>query len=70
MSKEIERPDCVTDEHLEFLDELRDSGETNMFGARPYLVDEFMLSKDESAKVLSYWMASFGERHKATAKEI
>lgn len=58
------RPDFVTDEHLEYLDELRESGDTNMFGARPYLMLEFPdLSKDEASKVLVYWMQSFSERH-------
>jgi hypothetical protein len=62
----MERPAIVTDEHLEYLDELRESGETNMFGARPYLINEFGLDKQEAASVLSYWMSSFGERHKKT----
>lgn len=60
-SETLTRPDCVTDEHLIFLDELRESGETNMFGARPYLMDEFELDKKTAAIVLSYWMKSFGK---------
>jgi hypothetical protein len=61
----MERPAFVTEEHLEYLDELRESGETNMFGARPYLMREFpLLDKNEAGMVLSYWMKSFGERHK------
>lgn len=61
-----ERPEFVSDEHLEFLDELRESGETNMFGARPYLMRYFPgLSKEEAGDVLSYWMSSFSERHPA-----
>ena len=60
----IEKPVVVEDEHLEYLDELRDSGVTNMFGARSWLMDEFSeLSKSEAGVVLSYWMKSFGERH-------
>jgi len=39
----IERPECVMDEHLDYLDELRDSGITNMFGAWPYLMSMFDL---------------------------
>jgi hypothetical protein len=57
-----ERPECCTDEHLEYLDELRESGDTNMFGARPYLQSEFPdLDDHDSAAVLSYWMKSFGK---------
>ena len=59
----MDRPSIVTDEHLEYLDELRDSGDTNMFGARPYLAVEFGLSKNEAREILSYWMKSYGERH-------
>ena len=46
-------------EHKEFLDELRESGRTNMFGASPFLMDEFGLSKQEARAILSEWMASF-----------
>jgi hypothetical protein len=54
----------VTDEHLEFLDELRESGDTNMFGARPYVQRAFPeLKGEQAAKVLTYWMESFSERH-------
>jgi hypothetical protein len=61
----MERPSFVTEEHLNYLDELRESGATNMFGARPYLMREFpLLDNDEAGMVLSYWMRSFGERHK------
>ena len=28
-------------EHLDYLDELRESGITNMFGARPYLMQSY-----------------------------
>jgi len=59
-----DRPDFVTDEHLEYLDELRESGNTNMFGARPYVRHEFPeLSDKEASAVLTYWMATFSERH-------
>lgn len=62
MSKVKEkRPTIVTDEHLTFLDELRESGITNMYGAAPYLRQEFPLSKPESHEVVAYWMKTFGE---------
>lgn len=61
------KPDFVEDEHLEYLDILRKSGVTNMYGARPYLIEEFPeLSKDEAGKVLMYWMHTFSERHPVT----
>lgn len=56
------RPEFVKQEHLDFLDVLRESGETNMFGARPFLEREFPeLTGLVSSKVLSYWMKTFGQ---------
>ena len=55
------RPRFVTDEHLVYLDELRESGETNMFGAGSYIEDEFALSRQEARHILTYWMKTFGE---------
>ena len=59
----IERPAIVTDEYLEYLDALRESGATNMYGAVPYLTDEFDLSRLDASATLAYWMKSFSERH-------
>ena len=59
------QPEALTDEHLEYLDDLKDSGVTNMFGARPHLLSEFPeLSEKEGATILCYWMKTFSERHK------
>jgi hypothetical protein len=58
-----ERPEGMTDEHLDFLDDLRESGVTNMFGAAPYLVRAFGLDRDTAKTYLSLWMRTFGERH-------
>jgi hypothetical protein len=55
----MERPNKVTDEHLSFLDELRESGETNMFGASPYIVKKFGVPIKEAQRILIYWMESF-----------
>lgn len=55
-----ERPAIVEDEHLEYLDTLRASGVTNMFGAGPYLQKEFGLGRLDSNDVLVYWMKTFG----------
>ena len=55
------RPEYVTDEHLEYLDDLRESGATNMFGAAAYLEPEFGVSRRLARDILSYWMQTFGE---------
>ena len=50
----------IKDMHT-FLNDLRDSGVTNMFGAAPYLQREFGLDKREARQVLANWMQSFSE---------
>lgn len=55
-----ERPKIVTERHLEYLDELRESGETNMWGAGVYLENEFRLNSKDAKEILFYWMKSFG----------
>ena len=42
-----------------YLNELRESGITNMFGAAPYLREEFSLGTRDARKVLTHWMDSF-----------
>lgn len=60
----MERPEFVTEEHLVFLDNLRESGATNMWGAGEYLENEYPeLSEKEAGKILLYWMDTFGERN-------
>lgn len=56
-----ERPEFVTDEHLEYLDELRESGDTNMWGASRYVEEEFEMNHDTAGKILLYWMKTFGD---------
>ena len=60
----MNKPDFITKEHLEYLDALRDSGETNMFSAGIYLRREFELSGDMARTILTYWMKAFSEQHK------
>ncbi len=53
-------------EHLEYLDDLRDSGVTNMFGAAPYLQGAFPeLDRRQAGKVLVDWMETFESRVEA-----
>lgn len=57
----MSRPLEVTNEHLEYLDGLRESGVTNMFGAGEYVERKFGLAKKASRAILMYWMESFGK---------
>ena len=53
------------DQIFEYLDELRESGVTNMFGAPQYLIDEFDLDKIDAREYVQKWMNTFEERHPA-----
>ena len=55
------RPEFVEDEHLEYLDELRESGITNMFGSAPYLQEAFDLDRHTARDIVAYWMGTFGK---------
>lgn len=59
MVEQIIRPKTVLNEHLKYLDNLRKTGLTNMFGAGIYLEDQFDLSKADAKIVLIYWMKTF-----------
>ena len=49
-TEEEPRPEFVTDEHLLFLDELRESGEINMFGAAQNISGIFEISEQQARK--------------------
>ena len=46
-------------EHKEFLDALRESGKTNMFGAGRYLQEEFGIDRTEAREILLEWIKTF-----------
>ena len=48
-------------EYFSYLNDLRDSGQTNMFGAGEYLERDFNLDKREAREILAKWMKSFDE---------
>ena len=45
-----------------FLNDLRDSGKVNMFGARPYIIKTFGTGEKKSSEILILWMKNFEER--------
>ena len=78
MPETTERPDFCTEEELDtylvYLDTLRASGATNMWGAARYLEARFpelaegsrdYQSAPKARAVLLYWMHTFSERHPA-----
>ena len=44
--------------YFDYLNDLRDSGRTNMFGVVPYLQAEFGLDKNTARQLLAKWMKS------------
>ncbi len=64
----IMKPGIVKDEHLQFLDGLRETSVTNMYGTGEYIQDEFGVSRVEARAILGYWMESYSERHPISIK--
>jgi hypothetical protein len=46
-------------QYFDYLEKLRKSGVTNMFGAAPYLQREFGLDRHEARDILKQWMESY-----------
>jgi hypothetical protein len=56
-------------EVMEYLNDLRDSGITNMFGATPYIVRHCEIPEKEARRILGLWMNNFKEGNYETVKE-
>ena len=50
---------CLWERYFTFLDNLRKSGATNMFGAAPYLQNSFGIDRTEARKIHIAWMETF-----------
>ena len=48
-----------------YLNDLRASNQTNMFGVTPYIQNEFGLNRAQSIKILLLWMNNFHEDKEA-----
>jgi len=59
------RPDFVEDEHLEYLDDLRESGITNRYEAGTLFIKDFPMSYEDVNATVYYWMTNFDERRGA-----
>lgn len=49
----------TTNKYWIYLEKLRRSGVTNMYGAGPYLQQEFGLSRIEARQILLDWMKNY-----------
>lgn len=59
----MKKPECCNEKYLNYLDELQQSGITNMYGAEAYLVKEFNLCQLDARNILRYWMFIYNDRH-------
>lgn len=51
------------DQYFRFLDCLRETGITNMWGAGWYVQREFGVTRKESFAIVAEWMRTFSKRH-------
>ena len=63
MTKPVDLNDDFTQEIFDYLDDLRESGETNMFGAASYIQRDWGLGADDARGFLKAWMETFSDRH-------
>lgn len=57
-------PSTPTQEQVNrFLDDLRETGVTNMYGAGPYIQEIFNVTRYDAKRYLIKWMETFSERH-------
>jgi hypothetical protein len=66
---ELTAPKNLT-KYFEFLDKLRESGATNMYGASPYLETAFRLKRGPAVVVLRQWMETFDGKSSAEDRAI
>ena len=57
--KKVDNEKFWRDEVYLYLEKLRESGETNMFGAGVYVQKHFGLPKDRARKYLADWMSQY-----------
>jgi hypothetical protein len=53
----LNRPKFLQEDHLAYLDQLRDSGRINMLGAIPFMISRFNdLTRAKAGAILLYWI--------------
>lgn len=57
----------MAEKHLEYLDDIRESGVTNMYGSPAYLERDFGLSEKEAGDIFIEWKDTFAARHNLDA---
>ena len=47
--------------YFDWIEKLRQSGVTNMYGAVPYIQDHFLITDEEATVLLVYWMNHYND---------
>ncbi len=55
------RPEFVTNEHIVYLDALRESGIINMWSAPAYVQNHFNIDEITADAIFFYWKGTFNE---------
>ena len=63
----IKGDDPEEQKYFDFLEDLRQSGDTNMFGASPYLQRAFGLDDTEAHAILGRWMRFHDDKSRVLA---
>jgi len=58
----MNKPAIVKDKYLVYLDDLRKSGETNIFALGGYLQKKFGVKVSDALEILLYWKETFDTR--------
>lgn len=58
----MNKTDVDKEQVFVYLDALRESGATNMFGAGPYVEQEFNVDRQTARELVLEWMKTFGSR--------
>ena len=57
--------DNLAEEVFPYLDSLRESGVTNMYGAHRYVMEDFGTNKTLAIKLVQAWMDTYKEKNNA-----
>ena len=60
----VKQFDELKEDVFKYLEELRESGETNMYGAHRYVMENFEINKSMAIKFVSTWMATYNKGEK------
>lgn len=63
MTKPVDLNDEFTKDIFQYLDDLRESGKTNMFGAGIYIERDWGLSREDAHGFVKAWMENFGKEN-------